>query len=166
MPADTTSTDDAPEAEDDNEPFDAERAKAAIAKRNSENAALRRRLKEAEAAQTKLDEIESAGKTEADKLRDQLAAAQKSAQEAEARALRAEVAASKGLTAAQAKRLVGSSLEELEADADELLSSFKPQEGNPVGTKPTENLRPGTTDPTTEPPADVTSIVDSIPPTY
>ena len=38
--------------------------------------------------------------------------------------LRAEVAAEKKLTAAQAKRLNGSSREELEADADELLEAF------------------------------------------
>lgn len=167
MSTDTTSTDDAPEAEVDTEPFDAERAKAKIAKANSEASALRRRLKELEAAKAKLDELEAAGKSEADKLRDQLAAAEKAAQEAELRALRLEVAADKGLTPSQAKRLVGSTLEELEADADDLLADFQPAKGA-VEAKPTENLRPGTagtTDPTTTS-IDVDALVNSIPPTY
>lgn len=167
MSTDTTSTDDAPEAEVDTEPFDAERAKAKIAKANSEASALRRRLKELEAAKAKLDELEAAGKSEADKLRDQLAAAERAAQEAELRALRLEVAADKGLTPSQAKRLVGSTLEELEADADDLLADFQPAKGA-VETKPTENLRPGTagtTDPTTTS-IDVDALVNSIPPTY
>lgn len=59
--------------------------------------------------------------------------------QSEARALRAEVANAKGLTPSQAKRLVGDTLEELEADADELLkdigtqkksSNVVPREGN------------------------------------
>lgn len=164
-------TDTDPDAPDDGdeEEFDAERAKAKIAKANSEAKNLRERLKAAEEKAARLDEIEEADKTETEKLTAKLAEYERKAQEAEQRAMRAEVAASKGLTAAQAKRLVGGSLEELEADADELLESFKPQEGNddgkpPPSGRPTENLRGGT-DPTQEPEQDIKSLVDSIPPT-
>ncbi|MER6485751.1 hypothetical protein ABT264_19610 [Streptomyces virginiae] len=45
---------------------------------------------------------------------------------ATASALRLQVAADKGLTPAQATRLQGATKEELEADADELLSAFGP----------------------------------------
>lgn len=143
--------------QDDDEEFDAERAKAKIAKANSEARNLRERLRVAEEKAARLDEIEEADKTETEKLTAKLAEYERKAQEAEQRAMRAEVAASKGLTPAQAKRLVGSSLEELEADADELLESFKPQEGSdddgtppPASGRPTEHLRGGT-DPTQEP---------------
>lgn len=147
------------------EPFDEERAKAKIAKANAEAANLRKRLKEAEDKAARLDELENADKSEVEKLTAKLAEYERKAQEAEQRALRAEVAAAKGLTAAQAKRLVGSSLEELEADADELLESFKPQEGNDGGTppppdgKPREHLRSGS-DPTV--PLNGDPLLDSV----
>ena len=139
--------------ETETEEFDAERAKAKIAKANAEAANLRKRAKEAEdklaALEARIEELDNKDKSEVEKLSSKLADAERKAQEAEQRALRAEVAASKGLTTAQAKRLQGSSLEELEADADELLESFKPQEGTnpPPERKPTEALSGGT-DPT------------------
>lgn len=163
-----------PENDDpETEPFDEDRAKAKIAKANAEAANLRKRAKEAEdkltALEGRLAEIEGADKSETEKLTTKLADAERKATEAEHRALRAEVAASKGLSAAQAKRLVGSTLEELESDADELLESFKPQEGNEDGKsppegKPREQLRGGG-DPTQEPDIDIKSLVASIPPT-
>lgn len=77
----------------------------------------------------KFDEIQAASQTEQEKAAEALSGAERRATEAEARALRLEIAAEKGLTPAQAKRLVGSSREELEADADELLTTFqKPAE--------------------------------------
>jgi len=79
----------------------------------------------AEAA-SKLQQFEDRDKTEAQKLTERAEAAERRAAEVEARAIRLEVAAEKGLTPAQAKRLVGSTREELEADADELLETFKP----------------------------------------
>ena len=67
-------------------------------------------------------------------LEDRVAEIERQAKESEARALRAEVANAKGLTASQAKRLVGSTKEELEADADELLKDIGAQkkQGNRV----------------------------------
>lgn len=112
---------------------------------------------------SKLREVEEADLTEVEKLRNQLTEEQKLRQTAQQQAMRLEVAIAKGLNATQAKRLVGDTIEELEADADELLASFKPQDA-PVDRKPAENLRGGT-DPTETPPVDVQSLIDSIPPT-
>lgn len=88
----------------------------------------------------------------------QLADLKRRADEADARALRAEVAAAKGLTPAQAKRLTGTTKEELEADADDLLEHFKPsgkddepdkgnRNNNRPASRPRETLSGGT-DPT------------------
>lgn len=72
-------------------------------------------------------------------LEDRVTEIERQAKESESRALRAEVANAKGLTPTQAKRLVGSTKEELEADADELLkdigaqkskNNVSPREGN------------------------------------
>lgn len=127
-------------------------ARAAITKANSEAAAHRVKVKELEPLAAKAKELEEAGKTESEKLTEKATAAEQRAADAEARALRLEVAHDKGLTPAQAKRLVGATREELEADADELLSSFKSDEKEkpkPTG-RPRERLRGGG-DPTEEP---------------
>lgn len=102
-------------------------------------------------AAKRLAEMEEADKTEAQKAADKAAEAEKRAQEAETRALRLEVAVSKGLTPSQAKRLVGATKEELEADADDFLESIKPADdkGKPPGG-PRERLSGGS-DPTEEP---------------
>lgn len=65
-------------------------------------------------------------KTQLDKVMEKLSGLEERAVKAERAALRADVAQAKGLTAAQAKRLQGDTREALEADADELLSMFKP----------------------------------------
>lgn len=57
-------------------------------------------------------------------LEERVAGLEAAARDAESRALRAEVANAKGLTPMQAKRLMGSTREELEADADELLKDL------------------------------------------
>lgn len=111
--------------------------------------ALIKAHKEAEALRLKLKEIEDRDKSETDKLKDRVTVAEKRAEEAEARALRLEVAAEKGLTLRQAKRLTGASREELEADADELLEDLGASANGsesgarkaPAG-KPKEKLRP------------------------
>jgi len=92
--------------------------------------------------------------------------AEKRAADAEARALRLEVAAEKGLTLAQAKRLVGSTKEELEADAAELLESFGASNGNgggvkPPAGKPKEKLRPGQVPDASEEP-DMDKVADLV----
>lgn len=90
-------------------------------KRAKENGA---QAKAGTAALKKLKELEDADKTELQKLTDRVTLAEKRADDAELQVLRAEVAGNKGLTVAQAKRLVGSSREELETDADDLLATF------------------------------------------
>lgn len=128
--------------------------KRVISKRNSELRALRARTKTAEEKARKYDQLEDAKKTESQRLTERATAAEKKAQEAELRALRLEVAADKGLKPAQAKRLVGTTKEELEADADELLETFGQAnddgKGKPPGGRPKERLRGGG-DPTEEP---------------
>lgn len=125
--------------------FDAGRAKQKIAKANSEAANLRKRLRELEPLAAKAKELEDANKTEAEKLTDRATAAEKKATDAEGELMRLRVAIDKGLTPKQAARLVGTTEEELEADADELLESFggtkKP--ASKVTGKPRENLRGG-----------------------
>ena len=85
----------------------------------------------AEAAR-KLAEFEDRDKTEAQRLAERAEAAERRATEVESRALRLEIAAEKGLTPAQARRLVGATREELEADAAELLDTFKPTSYDPT----------------------------------
>lgn len=118
-------------------------------------AAERKARRDAEKSQrdlaAKLKEYEDRDKSDSEKAADSLAAAEKRANEAEARALRLEVAAAKGLTPAQAKRLVGGTKEELEADADEILELLGGGGAKPVpSNKPKPDLRGGG-DPTEEP---------------
>jgi hypothetical protein len=87
----------------------------------------------------KFDELDQASKSEQERLTERLAAAEARAAEIEGRALRLEVAAENGLTPAQAKRLVGSTREELEADAEELLATFQPTKSEDDGESVTES---------------------------
>ena len=82
------------------------------------------RLKrEREATRTKYADYDDLKKRAegATTLEQRVAQLEQQGKQSEERALRAEVANAKGLTATQAKRLVGTTREELEADADELL---------------------------------------------
>jgi hypothetical protein len=132
------------------EPFDEARAKEKIAKANREAANLRARLKEAEEKASKLDELEEAKKSDIDKAKDTAKQLEERASKAEGEALRLRVAMRKGLTDAQAKRLMGATEEELEADADELLATFKTgdstgddKDKGPGSRRPHERLRGG-----------------------
>jgi hypothetical protein len=98
--------------------------------------ALNKANKEAEALRLKLKEYEDRDKTEQQKLAESHAAAEQRAQAAELRVTRLEVAADKGLTPAQAKRLVGATREELEADAEDILRDFPAAATRPVGPRP------------------------------
>ncbi len=96
--------------------------KALDAERRDKRAAEKR----AADLEAKLKEFEDRDKTESTRAIERAEAAEKRADAAEARELRLEIASEKGLTPAQAKRLVGETREELEADAAELLETFKP----------------------------------------
>lgn len=65
-------------------------------------------------------------KSALDQLLEKFTAMEKRTAESEARALRLEVAQAKKLPAWMAKRLTGTTKEELEADADEMLAEWKP----------------------------------------
>lgn len=83
------------------------------------------------AAAGELEQIKDADKTELQRAQDAAAAAERRAAEAEQRAdraaqdlLRSRVGAAKGLSPALAARLVGTTEEEIAADADDLLASM------------------------------------------
>lgn len=129
------------------------------------------------AAAERLEKIEADGQSETEKAVRRAEAAERRAEQAEAKHLRLEIAIEKGLTPAQAKRLVGSSREELEGDAAELLEAFGPRkadgEGDPKDPKaegdpkpdprrrPTERLRSGAV-PEAEPEKSPTEIADEV----
>lgn len=136
----------------------ADDAEAALAAKEAEAA----RKGEDDATRTAREKQEAEAKTAAEKDR---------ADKAELKALRLEVAAEKGLKPSQAKRLVGTTKEELEADADEILEDFKPggeEEGDDADAIRTGN-RPRTTRNPLDPDSgkggrfDLQAAVDSIP---
>lgn len=98
-------------------------------------------------AQKKLKEMEDADKTELQKLQEKTAASEAAAANATLELTRIRVAIRKGLTESQAKRLQGTTEEELEADAEEFLKDLKPSEesGNHSNLRrtPQERLRSG-----------------------
>lgn len=99
------------------------------------------RAKENSSAAARLAEIEEAKKTNEQRLEERATAAEKLAASNALSAARASIALEKGLTASQAKRLVGSTEEELAADADDLLAdlgtktSFSPRADHSQGPK-------------------------------
>jgi hypothetical protein len=129
-------------------------------------AALRKANKEAEQFRLKLKEFEDRDKTESEKLADANRTLEERARQAELDSCRMRVAIRKGLTEAQVKRLLGTTEEELEADADELLAAFKgaePEATPPAtGGRPKEKLRPGAV-PDAEPDPDPEKVLSAIP---
>lgn len=102
-----------------------------------------KRAKDNAEAAAKLKEIEDAAKSEAERTTEKLTAAETRASTAESRADRLEVALEKGLTPSQAKRLVGATREELEADADELLRDLgEASKARPPKPDPTQGRAP------------------------
>lgn len=132
----STTTTVASETSADSEPLGDAGKKALEAERKN----ARQAAKERDALAARLQEFEDRDKSEAEKVAERAKAAEDRAAQAESKSLRLEVAFEKGLTPAQAKRLVGSTRDELEADADELLETFKPSEEKP----PTVDLDLGT----------------------
>lgn len=93
----------------------------------------------------KADQAEST-KSEAQKALEKAEQLEKKLAESDARALKAEVAQAKGLTPGQAKRLSGSTKEELESDADDLLEAFgskKDPEGGKAEGETTDDGKTG-----------------------
>lgn len=123
-----------PEKSATDEPLGDAGKKALDAERREKRAAEKR----AAELETRLKEFEDRDKTEAQKLAERAEAAERSLAELQANALRAEVALERGLTPSQAKRLIGSTREELEADADELLKDIGATNG-PRAPRPDPN---------------------------
>lgn len=93
--------------------------------------------------EARLKEFEDRDKSESERLTERATANESRATTAELAAMRLEVALDKGLTKTQAKRLVGTTLDELAADADDLLADFGKTETPTVTRRPTERLRGG-----------------------
>lgn len=102
------------------------------------------RAKENSKAAETLAALEEAKKTNEQKLEERATAAEKVAAERSLEAERALVALDKGLTASQAKRLVGTTREELEADADELLADLGSKNTGQVRSDPSQGAKPAT----------------------
>jgi hypothetical protein len=92
--------------------------------------ALQKANKEAETLRLRLKEFEDRDKSTEQKLQEERDALKAERDALYLDNLRREVADEKGLTPAQARRLVGSTRDELEADADDVLEAF------PVKAKP------------------------------
>lgn len=133
---------------------------AGIKALKSEREARREAEQRAKELQQRLQEIEDAEKSELQKAQERLAEAEKAAADASAEATRLRVATEKGLSPAQAKRLAGSTYEEMAADADELLEQFAPAAPAPPGGRP-KPLVSGTGD-GNEPPPNPAEIADRI----
>lgn len=138
--ADATDTDDNDSDDsDNNEQFDPERARKKIAKANREAQNLRTRMKELEAGQAEYQKWKDSQKSEAEKIAERAAAAEEKAEKLQREVWIAKVIAKHGLSENQAKRLQGSTLEELDADAAELAEDLKV----PAGRKPAGGLKGG-----------------------
>lgn len=106
-----------------------------------ENAAAADELKKVkESSQSDEQRRQAAEAEHSKKLKD---LEEKLEDEAKAR-LRAEVAAEKGLKPGQAKRLAGSTREELEADADDILENFKATSTDTGDESDKDKARPAT----------------------
>ena len=102
--------------------------------------ALKKANKEAETLRLKLKEYEDRDKTDLQRLQEERDSLKSERDSLSLAQMRREVADEMGLTPAQARRLVGSTREELEADAADILEAFpaapaKPKFGD-VGQGP------------------------------
>jgi small-conductance mechanosensitive channel len=140
--------------------------KRALEAERKARAAAEKRAREAEA---KVKQAEDADKTEVERLQAQVAELSKIAEAATAKADRFEVAAEKGLSLAQARRLVGSTKEELAEDADALradlgLDKDEDKDDAPAPAtkaRPTEDLKLGASNVEDEQP-NAAKLADSI----
>lgn len=115
----------------ESEQFDAERAKKALSKKNSENENLRRRLKELEPLAKKAQELEDAERSESERLTEQLRVAEERVTAVQQRAVRSEVRALASSEFADPEDapafldLAGYVGEDGEVDADQIRTDLK-----------------------------------------
>ena len=163
--ADDPKPDPKPAKGDDPKPDPDDLGEAGKKALDKERVARREAEKQAKDLADRLAAIEDKDKSEVERLTAKAADAEKRASDAEAKVLRFEVAAEKGV---KAKWLTGASREELEAAADEYLTEHPPAgdgKGGGPPAKPTEELKGGgdpdaAGEPTTE---DVRTMVAEIP---
>lgn len=120
-PDDTTTTTDDGGGDGGGEGLSDE-VKAILAK---ERKAAREADKRAKSAEARIKEFEDKDKSESEKLAEKAALAEKDAADARTELLRLKVGGKKGLAPELAERLVGSTEEEMAADADRLLEAIK-----------------------------------------
>lgn len=126
------------------ENFDPAKAWALVQNLRGDLATKNGRIAELTPFEQKAREAEEASKSEVQRATDALTVAERRALAAEEALLRRDVADEKGLTPAQAKRLVGKTREELLADADDFLASLpQPLAAAATSRTPVEALRPG-----------------------
>ncbi|PKN81953.1 MAG: hypothetical protein CVU47_04835 [Chloroflexi bacterium HGW-Chloroflexi-9] len=155
----TPSTDE-PEADQPHRDWQAEATKWKALARKHEKAA-----KENVDAARRLAEIEESGKSEQERLAEARQSAEERAQSTEREAGCLRVALRKGLTDVQARRLVGDTEDELEADADEFLATFAPAQASDTDlpSRPRERLRPGARPEATPDETDPAPLAEAIP---
>lgn len=119
------------------------------------------RAKQNKEAAERLKELEDSKKSEQEKLTERLSDLESTAKSSTLEAARLRVALRKGLTETQAKRLVGDTVEELEADAEELLASFQTDEPSDSPRRPKERLRAGAA-PDAEPQQSSEELVEAV----
>lgn len=139
------------------EEFDPQKAWRLIQNLRDENSELKPKAQ-------KLKELEDEQKSEQERLTEKLTETEKRAAEAELKAARLEVATEKGLPKSSVKFLTGTTAEELEASADELLALMKPDDdegASATSRRPKERLKPGAS-PDSEPEVNPSELADSI----
>lgn len=138
----------APEAETD-EPFDKQRALDKITKANNEAKGLRSRVKELEAYEAKVREIEDAKKPEMDRLSERATKAEQRAQELESNLIRERIARRHSISDDDLDLLGSGSEEQIEARAQRIAALKAASTPAPVAAPPSdrsrEQLRPGAT---------------------
>lgn len=142
--------DPAPEGDPDGDPADkplGPAGKKALDEERAARKALEKQVAELAPLKKLVDALGGGdpdkGKSEVEQLTERLAAQEKAIADERVARWRAEVQADKGLTAAQAARLIGATREELAADADALLAAFGGTGGDREGGDQGGRRRPG-----------------------
>jgi hypothetical protein len=123
--------------------------------------ALHKANEEAKQARLKVKEYEDRDKTESERTSEKLSTLEKELTTAQADRVRFEIALDKGLTKSQARRLVGSTREELEADAAQLVEDLGLTDRPDVSRRPQERLKPGAA-PDAEPAKTPEELADAV----
>lgn len=112
-----------------------EGGKSALEKSRAEIKALKAENKTLKPLAEQFRQLEESQKSEAQKATEAQAKLQSDNAKLQQKLWRSEVALEKGLTPGQARRLSGETLEELSADADDLLGELAPNGRRPAPTK-------------------------------